>query len=166
MPFDTWSLDRLDRTFKRSLFLIVLLIGLAAWAYARVASAQEGAVEPSADIIGQRADEAFQAVANGDWWILAATLLSIAVFFVRQWGVQFLPEKAAAFISSDRGGVVLTIAGAVVGGLLTVAKSHVPFGTLWFSTVFKVALASMGGFVGVKKLIFSKPAPPPVLEAK
>lgn len=107
-----------------------------------------------------------KAVDQGDWWMAAALVLSLAVWLARKGAARFLPDGGAGsskfslwlgrlkrWTASGEGGVVLTILGAGLTGLLTVLASQLPFGWVWLSTTLKVGLASMGGFVGLKKTL-------------
>lgn len=99
-----------------------------------------------------------RAVDQGDWWMAAALVLSLAVWLARKGAARFLPDEGTPgrlkrWVASGEGGVVLTLLGAGLTGLLTVLASRIPFGLVWVTTTLKVGLASMGGFVGLKKTL-------------
>lgn len=94
----------------------------------------------------------FDAVMSKNWILAAAFLVSTLVFLARwaskKWG--FLP-----FLATDRGGVILTFLFSFAGGLgNAMVAPGATFNVELLLHCFMVATYAIGGFVGVKKLLF------------
>jgi hypothetical protein len=131
-----------------------------------LARADGTTVVPVTASIEELAAQVFVAVRDGQWWPAAALGLSLLVSGLRKAGPRFLPDgKFKDFLLSDRGGVTVTLVLAVLGGVVNALTAGIPMGADWFFTVTKVAVASLGGYVGVKRLLFPSdakvPAPAP-----
>lgn len=153
----------LDRLLTIALMGLMALAAVLAWSVVTIARAQDAV--PAA---GPEVETLFNAVASGEWFLAAALGLSALVYGLRTWGAPFLPDgKFKGFVLSDAGGVVVTLLGALLGGFASAIASDIPFGAKWAAVAFasvKVSLAAMGGYAGVKKLLFGKKAPEPAIQ--
>lgn len=103
-------------------------------------------VDPMDDF-GALASLAITAIRTGNWWALAALLLSVAVSLAR----KFLGQKIP-FLASDRGGFLTVVLLALLGGLATSLLGGRAIGLDLLMDCLKVALVAAGGFVGFKKV--------------
>lgn len=155
--------DKTDRLITAILILMAACVGILAWSIFTVASATELVLPPPANLDAI----IFEAISKGDWFLVAAAALSILIGVLRSKVVPLLPlGKLKSFLLSDRGGVVVTVAGALVGGVVHALRADVQFGPDFFLTVLKVAFAAMGGYVGFKRLFFPADEKPVVEPAK
>lgn len=100
------------------------------------------------------ASQALAAVHAGNYKLLAALAVVGLVAALRKWG----PE----WVKGDRGGAALAFVVAMAGALVTAFSAGAGFSWQLLADAAAVALTAIGGFVGVKKLLFpaDKPATP------
>lgn len=99
------------------------------------------------DDVGALASLAITAVRTGNWWALAALLLSVMVSLARKFFAKSLP-----FLASDRGGFLTVVVLSLLGGLATALVGGRAIGPDLLIDCLKVALVAAGGFVGFKKV--------------
>lgn len=86
------------------------------------------------------------AAQSGSWMYAVAALLMALTWCARKYGGEWIP-----FLKTDAGGVATTFALAFFGAL--VAAGPVAFSWGLVGTAVKVAIAAMGGYAGIRKLL-------------
>ena len=129
--------------------LMALLGALLYFLLVQVAKADTTDADAAAQIMGS--------IQGGNGWMIAAAVLSFLVSVVRKLaGSASVPapvKPVADFLRTDRGGVVVTAAGAVLGGVGHAVAAGMPVSAALVDTVPKVLVGAIGGFVGMKKLV-------------
>lgn len=101
-------------------------------------------------------EEAYQKAKSGEWAKFIAMILIALTFAIRKWGSTLLSKFKAGkwLVETDRGGVLTVFLLAAIGGISNAlyAGGDIDFDLL--KTVGHHAVLAMGGFVGIKKLIF------------
>jgi hypothetical protein len=92
------------------------------------------------------AKQLFEAVMSGNWALVVAAALVAVVFALRKLPVPFF--------QSDAGGVVLAFVGALSGGMANAFAAGANFTWALFLKTAQVAFVAMGGYVGLKKLLW------------
>lgn len=92
----------------------------------------------------------YDAILNRDYRGLAAIVLVGIVALARKYGAR-VPGKVGAFISSDRGGAVLALGLAVLGGAANALGAHQPLSLAMLGSAIYVAVLAAGGYALVKK---------------
>ena len=145
---------------RLSILLALFLLALALPALADVPDAsgvpdagteRTSAVAPSLDPVddlGALASLTIAAIRTGNWWALAAIALSVVVSITRRFAGDRFP-----WLATDRGGVVTVAALSLFGALATALLGGVPIGPLLLIDALKVAATSIGGFVGLRKVM-------------
>lgn len=136
--------------------VFAILVGVLGWFFLRgmVARAQDVPLIGGPSEFEQLAALALRAIESGDGWGIAAALLCVAVFVIRYVAKRWLKDgPARRALLSDPGGVLLTLAAALFAGLAHVRLAGGVVGLAFVGTALKVAVAAMGGFVGVKKTV-------------
>lgn len=132
---------------------------IAATLYSLVAFAQAVIVDPLSDPIAFF-NTVKNAIANKQWGLVAAIVVVGLVAFVR-WGAKKgavawagkWAGKACAFLTTDRGGILLTL----ITGVATSLASVFVGGVVTVQTVFDgvmLGITAAGGYVAIKKLIW------------
>lgn len=99
----------------------------------------------------------YDAIVDGDWKIAAGALLSLLVLGIRRYGTR-LP----GFFRTDRGGVVLVLVTSLIGGVGHAFVAGAPLSLALVESILLVAIIAIGGYQGLKRLIWPKPpAKPP-----
>lgn len=98
----------------------------------------------------------YDAIVDGDWKIAAGALLSLLVLGIRRYGT-----KLPGFFRTDRGGVVLVLVTSLVGGVGHALVARAPLSFALVESILMVAIIAIGGYQGLKRLIWPKPAPKP-----
>jgi hypothetical protein len=93
---------------------------------------------------------AYDAVMHRDYRLLAATLLIGIVALARKYGAR-VPGKVGAFVASDRGGAVLALALAIIGGAANALLAAQPLSLAMVGSAIYVAVLAAGGYALVKK---------------
>lgn len=92
----------------------------------------------------------------GDWSTAIAALVMLGAWAIRKWGKDRFP-----FLGTDRGGVatvvVLTLIGTLASTLHQVGAAGMSPDVV--SEALKVAALSIGGYTGMKKMLFPSDAP-------
>ena len=141
----------------RTVGIIVLLAAITAlvlMAFYSIgtASAQGAAPSPLDTDPGGFLEESFAAARSGDWTAVTAAVLIAIVWVARKsWALG-----RWAFFKTDRGGVIMAFGLALIGGYgHAVAATHdltPDFATL--KAVAMTALTAIGGYVGLRRLIW------------
>lgn len=87
------------------------------------------------------------------WGLVVALSLVAGVWVARRYGAKLPIPKVAAFITSDRGGPVLTFAGSFGAALATGLMGGKPLGVDLVVSAVSVALMAMGAYAGGKKMV-------------
>ena len=113
---------------------------------------------------GDLAHRAVNAAKDRDWKLLIALIVSLLAWGARKFGKNFWP-----FLGTDRGGVVTVLVLAFVGcvtNVMIALGSGGLTGGVWMDAL-SIAILSIGGYTGLKKLLFpadaqseAKPAEP------
>jgi hypothetical protein len=109
-------------------------------------------VNIDADPVGY-ASNTYGAAKAGKWLVFVGFVIIGLVYFVRRWGSKLIP-----WIATDRGGVATAL---VCGFLASLASTAISSGSISGSTLIvaaEQAVAAIGGFVILKKLIFPSDA--------
>ena len=114
---------------------------------------------------------AYDGIASGgDWMVVAGAGLSLVVLGLRRFGRRPLPVLEAPILPTwfltDRGGVVLVFALAVLGSIAHGLAAHAPFGLATLVAAAKVGLVAIGGYAGLRRFLWpqiieSAPPEPP-----
>jgi hypothetical protein len=121
-----------------------------------VDAATNPALRPDARIV----EDSLRDVVAGDHRgrAIAIVLLIGAVYCFRRWGRAPLPwvgwKILPAWFGSDRGGVVLTLSLAFIGGIGHALAAGAPVNLSLFEAAFMTALAASGGYVGIRRLLW------------
>lgn len=114
----------------------------------------EPKTEPVAEEVGQdpigTLTQLVQAVRDGNWKGAAAALIILLVWAGRKFGEKW------SFFRSDRGGPVLVFALSFGTALIASGLATEPMSLKLFITAAEVGLMAMGGFVGLKRVIWPK----------
>ncbi len=92
------------------------------------------------------------AVVSGDARVIAAAVLSLLMV-----GLAGLRAKLP-WLRTDRGGTVLVLALSVLGAIAAAITSGAAINFKLFLTAFEVGLLAIGGYTGVKRLVWPKDA--------
>lgn len=84
----------------------------------------------------------------GQWRLLAGLVLSLLVWAARTWGSGAVP-----WLKTDRGGAVLVLFLALLGGIATSLAGNGPFGLSLLVNSLSIAFTAAGGFAVVKKIL-------------
>jgi hypothetical protein len=93
---------------------------------------------------------AYDAVMHRDYRLLAATILIGFVAVARKYGAR-VPGKVGAFVASDRGGAVLALGLALIGGAANALLAAQPLSLAMVGSAMYVAVLAAGGYALVKK---------------
>jgi hypothetical protein len=105
-------------------------------------------IDPDDDPVGY-ARQLFDAVQSGQGTIIVAMILIGLVYVARRWGGSLVP-----WLQTDRGGVALAGGLALVGGLANAILAGATVDLDLALTVLEVALLAMGGWTGVRRLLW------------
>ncbi len=92
-----------------------------------------------------------QAIRGGQWQMVVAFMLVCLVYLARRFG-----EKIE-FFRSDRGGPILVFSISFAGSLGASMLADSPIDAKLFLTAAEVALMAMGGFVGLRRVLWPQP---------
>jgi hypothetical protein len=84
----------------------------------------------------------------GQWRLLAGLVLSVLVWAARRWGSGAVP-----WLKTDRGGAVLVLLLALLGGIGTSLAGSGPFGLSLLVNSLSMAFVSAGGYTVVKRIL-------------
>lgn len=107
----------------------------------------------------QLAARILDAVRMGQWQLVAALVLVLAVYAARTWGGAKWP-----WLKSDRGGVALAILGGLFGAVANSLAASKGIGLALLLDGLEVGVLAAGGWAVVKKALFPADAAPPALE--
>jgi hypothetical protein len=96
--------------------------------------------------------ETFKAVQSGNWTAVTAMVLIGIVWLARKpWALG-----RVAFFKTDRGGVIMALGLALVGGLghAIAAAGKFPSDLATYKAIGMTAVTAMGGYVALKRLIW------------
>lgn len=96
--------------------------------------------------------ETFKAVQSGNWTAVTAMVLIGIVWLARKpWALG-----RVAFFKTDRGGVIMALGLALVGGLghAIIAVGKFPSDLATYKAIGMTAVTAMGGYVAFKRLIW------------
>lgn len=92
----------------------------------------------------------YDAVMHRDYRLLVATVLVGFVAVARKYGAR-VPGKVGAFVASDRGGAVLALGLAIIGGAANALLAAQPLSLAMLGSAVYVAVLAAGGYSLVKK---------------
>lgn len=97
---------------------------------------------------------AYAAIQNNDWRSFAALVLILITLVVRRF-----EAKLPGWFRGDRGGVVLVFVLALLGTAGSAALAGASFASLGlYGNALVLALQAIGGYVGIKRLLWPKTA--------
>jgi len=101
-------------------------------------------------------EEAYAHVKSGKWAKFAALILVVVTFAVRKYGNKLLDKTSWGkwLTSTDRGGVATVLLLALLGGISHALYVGADVNFDLAKTVVQTAVLAIGGFVGLKKLVF------------
>lgn len=102
---------------------------------------------PTEDPVGAM-NNLVQAVRDGNWSMVAACVLIVLVWFARKFNTKI------SFFQGDRGGPILVFALSFAGAISTSLMASEPISFKMFLAASQIALMAIGGFVGVKKILW------------
>jgi hypothetical protein len=120
----------------------ILALGTGA---ATFTAAETALSVPSDDLLAM-AKQILDAVMAGQGWLGAALVLIALTGVARKFGKAYLP-----FLATDVGGMVLAAVGSFGGALATAFAAGASVSGTLMLTAFGVAVAAMGGYVGLAK---------------
>lgn len=137
--------------FKAFLLAIAVTLMPAATALAQpdMGTAVVTPADPTVDAPGW-VRVAYDAMQRHDYRMLAAVLLVGFVAVARKYGAR-VPGKVGAFVASDRGGAVLSLGLALIGGVIHALLAGQPLGLAMLGTAMYVSFLASGGYALVKK---------------
>lgn len=138
----------------------IMICAAPSLAFAQEPAADAGALAAPADAgpdatpsepdIGEAAGIAYKAFTSKNWSHFAAALLIVVTLVLRRYTPQ-LP----AFFKTDRGGVLLVFSLSLLGGLGHAVLAGASFTDFdLYGRTIQIALEAIGGYVGIRKLIW------------
>lgn len=114
------------------------------------------AVDPPKDEL-DALKQGYVAITTGNWRHVAALALILVTMLVRRF-----QKKLPKVLRGDRGGVITVFVLSLLGAVGHTALAGASFGSLdLWETAALIALEAIGGFVGVKRLLWPKDEPEP-----
>lgn len=112
---------------------------------------QAAALPDPADFLGYT-QGILDAVEHGNWWVLAALLLTGLVAAVRALVPKF--SEKYQWLKTDRGSAVLVLGMAALGAAATTIAAWTAPNWALLGTAVLVAVSSAGGYVLIKKIFW------------
>jgi hypothetical protein len=159
-----------DDAGTKSAAILVTASATDAGTVALTATLPDGGVitaETAPKVVSEESDpsdlamRAVKAAKSRDWKLLIALVVSILAWGARKYGKSYVP-----FLGTDRGGIITVFALAFVGCIANVMIALGSGGLasdIWLDAV-SIAMLSIGGYTGLKKLFFpadAKASPEP-----
>lgn len=98
-------------------------------------------------------EQVYNAVRGGQWMVVAAMAVVGLVWLLRNW--PGLVSKVP-FLSTDRGGVLVTLATSLLLPLATAVLAGKVIGWSDVEAAGMLALTAIGGYTGLKRLLWPK----------
>ncbi len=142
--------QRIDLAARLFLFFAAVFLVLFGFA----AHAQGAAAPIAGPDLTVLAQQAFEAVRNGQWWILVSIGVSLLTWALRAHVFEHLPGKAGIwFTEHPLVGAATPFVLSAIGGLATALESGTPFSAaVLVGEIIKVGAGAITAFVLAKKV--------------